>query len=187
MSARAALLASARVSSSLSQALARFTGLLIIVLMLGVVNDSLLRGVFDIAIWGVLEFSTLLLLALIYFGLPSTQAERVNFRVSVFTDRLPKNVNLVLAGVLILLQLVVLGILGWFTWQSTLFSFAREEVSMGMVEIPLWPHRALVSLGLTLTWWQSLMSGIELVLNGCHPYALNAITELEGAIERQTL
>jgi TRAP-type mannitol/chloroaromatic compound transport system permease small subunit len=93
----------------------------------------------------------------------------------------------VLAGALILLQLVVLAILCWFTWRSAVFSFNREEVSMGIVEIPLWPHRTLVALGLTGLWWQSLMSALELVLAGRHPYAVDVMAEVESAIERQSL
>jgi TRAP-type mannitol/chloroaromatic compound transport system permease small subunit len=187
MSARESLLACARITSSFSRGLARLTGLLIIVMMLGVVTDSLLRGVANVALWGVLELSTMLLLALIYLGLPSTQAERINFRVSVFTDRLPPRVSLALGGLLLLLQLVVLAILCWFTWRSAVFSFTRQEVSIGMVEILLWPHRTLVAFGLTLLWWQALMSGFELLLHGKHPYVVDIRAEVEGAIGRQAL
>jgi TRAP-type transport system small permease protein len=179
------LLACAGRTNALSQGMARLTGLLIIVLMLGVVLDSLLRGAANIALWGVLELSTMMLLALIYLGLPATQAERVNFRVSVITDRLPRRAHLVLGGLLLLLQSVVLAVLCWFTWGSAVFSFNREEVSIGLVEIPLWPHRALVALGLTLLWWQGLVSGIELLLHGKHPYELDLKAEVEGAIGRQ--
>ena len=117
--------------------------------------------------------------------LPATQAERVNFRVSVFTDRLPRRLHLALGGVLLLLQLALLAILAWFSWRSALFSFHRQEVSIGLVEIPLWPHRALVALGLTLLCWQAFVSGIELVLHGKHPYELDLKAEVEGAIGRQ--
>lgn len=184
---RQTLAACASRTNALSCALARLTGLLIIVMMLGVVADSLLRGVSNIAIWGVLELSTMMLLALIYLGLPSTQAERVNFRVSVFADRLPPRAGLALAGLLLLLQLGVLGILSWFSWRSAVFSFTREEVSIGLVEIPLWPHRALVALGLTFLWWQALMTAIELLLHGKHPYVLDLRAEVESAIGRQAL
>jgi TRAP-type mannitol/chloroaromatic compound transport system permease small subunit len=182
---RQALLACARRTDALSRGMARLTGLLIIVLMLAVVADSLLRGTANIAMWGVLELSTMMLLALVYLGLPATQAERVNFRVSVFTDRLPRRVHLVLGGVLLLLQLALLAILAWFSWRSALFSLHRQEVSIGLAEIPLWPHRTLVALGLTLLWWQTVMSGIELVLHGKHPYELDLKAEVEGAIGRQ--
>jgi len=182
---RQALLTCARRTNAVSRGMARLTGLLIIVLMLGVVTDSLLRGGANIALWGVLELSTMMLLALVYLGLPATQAERMNFRVSVLTDRLPPRLHLIVGGLMLLLQLVVLAILCWFGWGSALFSYHRQEVSIGLVEIPLWPHRTLVALGLTLLWWQTVVSAIELVLEGKHPYELDLQAEVEGAIGRQ--
>ncbi len=184
---RHALLHLAQASGRTARALARLTGLLIIAMMLGVVVDSLLRGTLGIAVWGVLELSTLILLALIYLGLPATQAERVNFRVSVFTDALPRAAQRAIAGALLVIQIAVLGILCVFAWRSAAFSWHRDEVSMGMVEIALWPHRVLVAGGLTLLCWQSVMSAIEFVLAGRHPYAQDLAQEVESAIGRQTL
>lgn len=184
---RRVLLAWASRTNAASRGMARLTGLLIIVLMLGVVLDSVLRGAANIAMWGVLELSTMMLLAVIYLGLPATQAERVNFRVSVFTDRLPRRVHLTLGGVLLLLQLAVMAVLCWFCWRSAVFSYQRQEVSIGLVEIPLWPHRVLVAFGLTLLWWQSFVSGIELLLHGKHPYEVDLKAEVEGAIGRQAV
>ena len=181
------LLRVVQITNSFSQVLARLTGVLIIILMMGVVSDSFLRGVFGVAVWGVLELSILILLGLIYLGLPATQADRVNFRVSVFTDRLPKRFDHAVAGLLLVLQLVVIGILCWFTWGSAIFSYKRQEVSMGMVEIPLWGHRTVIAFGLTLFWWQSLMAGVEFYVQGKHPYALNILADVKVAIDRQTL
>ena len=109
-------------SRSVTLAMAGVTGLLTIVMMLGVVLDAFLRGTAGIAVWGVLELCTLLLLAMIYFGLPSTQSERENFRVSIITDLMPMKVNLFISGILLLLQIVVLGLLCWFTWRAAIFS-----------------------------------------------------------------
>ncbi len=156
--------------------------------MLGVVVDSTTaRGLLASRSGACLNSARSILLALIYLGLPATQADRVNFRVSVFTDRLPKRLDHVLAGLLLLLQLVVIGILCWFAWRSAIFSYHRQEVSMGMVEIPLWGHRALIAFGLTLFWWQSLMAGVEFLLQHKHPYAMDLLADVTVAIDRQTL
>ena len=95
-------------SRSVTLAMAGVTGLLTIVMILGVVVDASLRGTAGIAVWGVLELCTLLLLAMIYFGLPSTQSERENFRVSIITDLMPMKLNLFISGVLLLLQIIIL-------------------------------------------------------------------------------
>ncbi|PHY06785.1 MAG: hypothetical protein CK528_06865 [Alcaligenaceae bacterium] len=174
-------------SRSVTLAMAGVTGLLTIVMMLGIALDAFLRGSAGIAVWGVLELCTLLLLAMIYFGLPSTQSERENFRVSIITDLMPMKLNLFISGMLLVLQIVVLGLLCWFTWRAAIFSFNRDEVSIGLVEISLWPHRFMIAMGLTVLTFQSVVSGLDLLLNGKHPFAPDQALELAQAIKQQTL
>ena len=171
----------ARVASA-SRAMARVTGVLIILIMIAVVIDAVLRGMMGIAIWGVLEVGVLLLLALIYLGLPATQANRENFRVSIFAERFPPWVDRIVTWLLLGVQLAVLGILCWTSWRSSIYSFNRDEVSFGIVQIPLWPSRAMVSLGLTLLIIQSITAAPEYALVGRHPYQVDIETELKGEI-----
>lgn len=165
-----------------SRVMARLTGALIIVIMVAVVIDAILRGMMGIAVWGVLELGVLLLLALIYLGLPATQANRENFRVSILAERFPPWFDRVITSLLLALQLTVIGILVWASWRSTLYSFNRDEVSFGIVQIPLWPSRGMVSLGLSLLWLQSLAAAVEYGLAGKHPYQVDIETELKGEI-----
>ena len=174
-------------SRSVTRAMAGVTGLLTIVMMLGVVRDAFLRGTAGIAVWGVLELCTLLLLAMIYFGLPSTQSERENFRVSIITDHMPMKLNLFVSGMLLVLQIVILGLLCWFTWRAAIFSFNRDEVSIGLVEISLWPHRFMIAMGLSALIFQSVVSGLDLLLNGKHPFAPDQAIEIAQAVRQQTL
>ncbi|MFM8546151.1 MAG: TRAP transporter small permease subunit [Betaproteobacteria bacterium] len=171
----------ARVASA-SRAMARLTGVLIIIIMIAVVIDAVLRGMLGIAVWGVLELGVLLLLALIYLGLPATQANRENFRVSILAERFPPWLYQIVTWLLLALQLLMIGILVWTSWRSTVFSYNRDEVSVGMVQIPLWPSRGMVSLGLSLLWLQSLAAAVEYGLLGKHPYQVDIETELKGEI-----
>ena len=176
-----AMALAARVASA-SRAMARITGVLIILIMIAVVIDAVLRGMMGIAIWGVLEVGVLLLLALIYLGLPATQANRENFRVSIFAERFPPWFDRIVTWLLLGIQLAVLGILCWTSWRSSIYSFNRDEVSFGMVQIPLWPSRAMVSVGLTLLIIQSITAALEYALVGRHPYQVDIETELKGEI-----
>ena len=175
---RAAILEFTRQFNALCNVLARVTGMLIVLLMGGVVADALLRGVFGIAIWGVLELSVLLMLVLIYFGLPSTLALRENFRVSIFADSFPAWLSRVVSWLLLALQLVVLALLAWFTWRSAIYSFTRQEVAIGLVEIPLWPTRTVVALGFSVLTLQTVVLILEFALTGKHPYAADLEAEI---------
>lgn len=179
---REPLLRFAQRASDFSKALARITGLFIIVLMLGVIADALLRGGAGFAIWGVLEVSVLILLALVYFGLPSTVALRENFRVSIIADALPKSFGTPIAWGLLTLQLAIVAMLAWFTWRSAIYSFTREEVAIGMVQIALWPSRTLVALGFTLLVIQTLVLAIEFAIKGVHPYAVDLEKEIRDEL-----
>lgn len=179
---RSGMLALADRVASASRAMARVTGILIILIMVAVVIDAVLRGILGIAIWGVLEVGVLLLLALIYLGLPATQANRENFRVSIFADHFPPWFDRVNTWLLLFVQLAVLTILCWTSWRSAIYSFNRDEVSFGMVQIPLWPSRGMVSVGLTLLIIQSITAALEYALTGSHPYKVDIETELKGEI-----
>lgn len=182
MSNKGKLISLAEKVGEISQVFARVTGLLIILMMLGVVIDAVLRGVAGVAIWGVLELSVLLLLTLIYFGIPATQTLRENFRVSIFADALPQKLGNIVAWLLLLLQIAVIGMFVWFTWRAAIWSFTREEVSIGLVEIRLWPSRSMVALGLTLFLLQTVMSAIEFWILGKHPYARDLDKEIRDEI-----
>ena len=182
MSRRDKLIRLSERSGAFCKVLARFTGILIILLMMGVVADAMLRGMAGVAIWGVLEISVLLLLALIFFGLPSTLALRENFRVSIIADDFPKWLAIPIAWALLALQLAVIGMLAWFTWRSAIYSFTREEVAIGLVEIPLWPSRTLVAMGFTILVIQTIMLAIEFAVKGEHPYAVDLETEIRDEL-----
>ena len=70
---------------------------------------------------------------------------------------------------------------------AAIFSFNRDEVSIGLVEISLWPHRFMIATGLTVLTFQSVVSGLDLLLNGKHPFAPDQAIELAQAVRQQTL
>ena len=173
--------------SALCKTLARITGLFIILLMMIVVVDALLRGGAGIAIWGVLEGSVLLLLALIYFGLPSTLALRENFRVSILAEKMPPWIGNPVAWLLLALQLAIMVMLAWFTWRSAIYSFTREEASMGLVQIPLWPSRTMVAIGFSILVLETVVLAIEFAFKGEHPYALDLEDEIREELGESKL
>jgi len=70
---------------------------------------------------------------------------------------------------------------------AAIFSFNRDEVSIGLVEISLWPHRFMIAVGLTVLTFQSVVSGLDLLLNGKHPFAPDQAIELAQTVRQQTL
>ena len=155
----------------LSQAFAELSGWLIVPMMLTIFIDAVLRGLFNQAVAGVVEFNSLLLVAMVYLGLAGAQSKGANFRVTLLSDRLPAWLNKVLITLGYLLMLLTLSILLWFCTGAALFSFERDEIGYGLIDFPLWPSRALICLGLVLLLVQYLADGVLFLLHGQDPFS----------------
>lgn len=157
----------------LSEACARMGGFLTMLMMLSVVLDAGLRSFANIALVGVAELNAFMLVAMIFVGLAGTQRSRANFRVSMLADHLGP----ALPGLLLLVQLGVVGVLTWFCWNSLAFSIQTEEVTYGMVQFPVWPARAVLVFGLALLLVQSVADLARFLLRGAHPFEAPAVRD----------
>jgi len=165
--------------SGLSAGLA---GLLTIPMMFTVFLDAVLRATLGVAPPGVIELNSFLLVTMIYLGLAGAQRNRQNFRVTLVAERLPRWADLTLSALLQLLLTAILVALVIFTFNSLMFSLEREEVTYGIIQVPLWPSRLVLSLGFVLLLIQCLADTGRLLLEGRHPYA-----EQSANLENQTL
>lgn len=154
-----------------SRLCAEVSGWLVIPMMFSIFLDAVLRGVFNVALLGVVESNSLLLVTLIYMGLAGAQASGANFRLTLVTERLPSRAQAVLSAVGWLFVLIVLAILTGFCVQEALFSYAKGETSYGLVNFPLWPSRLVVAFGLALLWLQLLLDGVVFFRDGRDPFA----------------
>jgi len=170
-----------------SQLCAEVSGWLVIPMMFSIFLDAVLRGLFNVALLGVVESNSLLLVTLIYMGLAGAQASGANFRLTLVTERLPQRVQAVLSGVGWLFVLCVLAILGWFCVQEALFSYAKGETSYGLVSFPLWPSRIVVAFGLALLWLQLLVDGLVFFRDGRDPFAASAQDEGASSLPQDRL
>lgn len=154
----------------ISHLAAEAAGWLIIPMMLIVVLDSALRGFFSIAMDGVSEFSSLLLVTMIYFGLAGAQSRGANFRVSFIDGRLSPRLNRAMLLALLLIVIVSLVLVLYFAFNAAVYSFARNETSYGLIQFPVWPARAVICGGLFLLVVQYLADALLLVVEGKHPF-----------------
>src|SRR3546814_11605223 len=78
-----------RAIEKLSGFLGVLSGLATLIITITVILDVALRAAFNAPILGATEFSTLLLLVLVYLGLASVQAGKANFSVEIMVAILP--------------------------------------------------------------------------------------------------
>lgn len=163
-----------RLLRRISYLCAEVSGWLVIPMMLSIFLDAVLRGLFNIALIGIVESNSLLLVTLIYLGIAGAQARGANFRLTLVIDRVRPIWRDLFNLLSWLLMLAVLALLWWFALQSALFSYARGESSYGLVNFPIWPSRIVVTFGLGLLWLQLLADGLLAIIQRRDPFARDA-------------
>lgn len=103
-----------------------------------------------LAIPGLSEISGFLLVGASFFGLAYTFVHGGHIRVTLVTGQLPPKVRVFVELCCLSIALLLCGYLGWFTWVLVLDSIAFNEVSYGMVPVPLWIPQSAMLLGTLL-------------------------------------
>ncbi|NYT22658.1 TRAP transporter small permease [Alcaligenaceae bacterium] len=122
--------------------------ILMALILVGVL-DALLRHMSGKSVPGLVETTEILLVATVY--LPIAFAYRHDAHVSadvaltLFPARWHKPMEML--GLLISIGLLIP--VSYFSWEATVASFTSGEMRWGAVQLPLWPGRLSLSLGLS--------------------------------------
>jgi len=137
--------------------LGALAGAATVLLMLSVVPDLLSRSLFGVAIYGMAEASTMLLVFIVFLALPAAQVRREHFQVTLLDNVLPARGVRALLVARHLASAAVTGLFAWYAttgaWESTL----RLEQSYAVVAFPVWPGRIATAAGLVLLTVQFLI------------------------------
>lgn len=150
------------------------SGVAILVITLTVIIDVALRALFNAPLHGATEFSTLLMIGLVYLGLASVQAGKANFRVEVVLMLLPAGGRRLLEAVTTLLAAAAVGVVAWHTGHEAWTSVMRQEMSFGAVVFPVWPARVVITFGLVMLLVQFVIDAIRLAVGGDTQAAVTA-------------
>lgn len=121
-----------------------------VLLMIGITVDVVVRGTTDASVPGLLQLNTFLLVVLAFLGLGSAEFSDSHMKMTLVGDRLPVRVRV---GIRALTQLGVVAIIGWMFYASVLRawdSYLSGESNFGVIEVPVWPMRAVLALGLVV-------------------------------------
>jgi|SRR5699024_5531601 len=135
---------------TLASALSVVAGLLILVVGGLTVADVLSRNLRGQSILGVLEISSLVLVAVAFLGLTAAEIKGQHVSVSLVEERLGQTQRLVLSffrGMLLTLLGVVLVIGMFFVLESAIF---REETTNDILRLPTWPAKLIVLISYAL-------------------------------------
>jgi TRAP-type C4-dicarboxylate transport system permease small subunit len=115
-----------------------------------VVIDVCGRYFFNAPLHGGVEFSELLMVVLVFFGLAAAQQKRQNYSIELLTRHLPESVQRLLELLCLIACLVIVVMLAWPSSKQAVISYGRGEAGFGIVPFPLWPARIILAIGLWL-------------------------------------
>lgn len=136
-------------SKRLSQAFAVIASLTIAVIMVMTVADVLRRALTGRSIPGTTEFSEVFLVAAAFLGLAYAMRTGAHVAVDLLLAKLPPRAARITyaAGLSIAICVLV-----WMTWQTAgtaLHSISVNEYRYGLIQVPVWPAKAVVPIALT--------------------------------------
>lgn len=123
-------------------------GIFVMVSMFMVSIDVFLRAVFNSPLPGVYELVGFLFVAAVALGLPYAQAEKDNISINIVTKYFPEKVQKLMAIVAYSLAIITVAVLFWENSKRALISFQVKDYTMGLVQVPFWPAKTLLALGL---------------------------------------
>lgn len=140
----------------LSSAFAVAAASCVLVMMLLTGADIAIRWTTGRSLAGAQEVTESLMVALVYLGLAFALKRREHVSVSIFTSSLPVRVA---AGVRLVGLAIMVLIVAWMLWRTGLQawkSYQIGEVRFGLLQVPIWPARAAIPIGLAAFLFQAL-------------------------------
>lgn len=140
-----------RVTTLLSQILVGLAGLGIVLMLLLVVGDVLTRTLFNVAIPGMDTIvASYLMISAIFLPLALLQILEENIAVDVLRDHVPDVIKDLFDVIADLLALAFYVLLGWIYFKVAIEAFEIKEYVSGTWDVPIWPARVFMPLGLFL-------------------------------------
>jgi TRAP-type C4-dicarboxylate transport system permease small subunit len=139
----------ARFVNRVGDALALASGLAILGLMLFATLDVVMRGALGSGIPGSIEITQVALVAIVFAGMMSAELHKAHVRTPILTEHLPARSAILVRSLGSLVGAAVVGWTSYHSWIVALASTASGEFQFGLAEVPIWPAKLILSVGLT--------------------------------------
>ena len=136
-----------RMIHRLGNSLAGLSGLCVTYIMLVTTLDVLGRQFFSQSVPGSLEMNRLSLVAAVYLAFAAAELQQRHVEVTLVTSRLSRGWQLVASIVRGMVILTFLGLMIWRTALQALQSIDRAEYTTGLLQLPVWPAKVAIPIG----------------------------------------
>ena len=122
----------------------------ILLIMIMVSADVFFRYVFNAPIIGAMEFSLMLMIAVIYLGLGYTEISNRHIVIDLFYKKLNIKYQYIISKINCIILLTISSILFWHSFADFLYSYEINEILPGMASFPKYPSKLCLSLGVLI-------------------------------------
>lgn len=132
-------------------------------------GDVLRRNLTGTGITASIQLNEMLMVAITFCALAATQKNDGHVSVDVVTSRINARVSALLHALGLLFVAALIAWATWTSWGVALDALHGGEVSIGIVNVPTWPARFLVSLGLLALTAELVVSALQSLVGGQRP------------------
>jgi C4-dicarboxylate transporter DctQ subunit len=120
----------------------------VILMMLAVTAEVISRKAFNYSIPAQIEFTTLVFIMALFFGLAYTQRQRGHVRMDLLLNRAKGGKRELLEGIALLIPLVPYILMVWKSAELGFHSIVEGEYVITVISFPLWPVRIVIPIGM---------------------------------------
>lgn len=137
-----------RAVHAVTQALAFLAAVCIVVALVATVADVTRRSVSGQSVKGVIELGEVLMVAIVFLGLGYAESRGAHVSMTALVRRMRPETKAVVNVLGLLLMTLIVGWMVFVTADRAIDSVAAQEYRFGLVQIPVWPARIAIAVGL---------------------------------------
>jgi len=144
----------------INQALSGFTGWLMLAMMTLLVIDIITRSYFK-PIQGMAVMSVFVMMVVIYLGLARCEEHKEHVNLEIVTNALPPPLRRLMGLLSRMLALGTVGLLFYSVLVNAIAAYQSNESIEGTVELPIWPVKSIMVIGLVFFFFQTFVNTID--------------------------
>lgn len=127
-------------------------------------GDVIYRNAAGVGVPGSIQINEMFMVTMTFGALAATQMHGGHVSVDLATARLSPRVAGIVQAVGLVAVAIVTAWAAWASWHTAIDAWRSAEVSIGIVDMPTWPPRFLLSLGLVALTAEISLSAVQLAL-----------------------
>lgn len=137
------------------------SGIFIAAVCVLMILEVIMRNVFNSPIRGVSEICIFLYVAASYLGFSYAQQYRSHITVDLLYSRMKAEVQLIMDRVAYIINVILFAVFSYYNWGAFADSFAKREIYLAAIRMPVYVLRFAIALGATFMLLQLIVDTIE--------------------------